>query len=207
MTNLKEFRDINVLAGLLANGLSEAPPADMPEDVAEALKAAKKQFEDLPGVIDDLNLAFNRYLTLSKTIKRMQLLAKEAGSLSTRDPEDSQYLEELEREFAGLARVVASEAGLRYFQGSGLTVSDPKSARAATTVLAYLDPVMENLSYEIRGQKSLILEAIRETINFIGIVAQSYPEAKGVAAINQSLVKVKLPENLDDPVVIAPTLH
>jgi hypothetical protein len=206
MSVLKDFQEINVLAGLLANGLAAAPQEDMPEDVAQALLAAKKQVEDLPQVIDDLNLAFNRYLTLSQTIKRMEALATESIALGQDDDAD-ELRQEMEAEFATLAKVVAAEAGIRHFQGSGLSVLTAKKAKAAATVLAYLDPVMDNLDHEIRGQKSLILEAISETVNFMGIVAQSYPEAKGVEAIRRTLGQVKLPRNLDDPVVMAPTLH
>ncbi|MDR2423071.1 MAG: hypothetical protein LBE01_06800 [Deltaproteobacteria bacterium] len=206
MTTVKDFQEINAIAGLLATGLAEAPPEGMPADVAEALKAAKKQVEDLPQVIDDLNLAFNRYLTLSRTVKRMQTLARDSVFLGEGREED-QFRHDLEAEFAYLASVVAAEAGIRHFQGSGLSVLTAKSAQAAAKVLSYLDPVMENLDYEIRGQKSLILEAINETVNFMGIVAQSYPEAKGVEAIRQALGKVKLPSDLNDPVVMTPTLH
>ncbi|MDR2142524.1 MAG: hypothetical protein LBR11_12220 [Deltaproteobacteria bacterium] len=206
MSALKDFQSINHLAGLLASGLAAAPPEGIPPDVAEALVAAKKQVEDLPQVIEDLNLAFTRYLTLSKTIKRMQYLAKDSASLGEGIEED-EFRQEMEMEFTSLARVVAAEAGLRYFQGSGLSVLSAKSALTAAQVLAYLDPVMDNLNHEIRGQKSLILEAISETINFMGIVAQSYPEAKGVEALRQTLGQVKLPENLDDPVVLTPTIH
>ncbi|MDR1577377.1 MAG: hypothetical protein LBT86_03990 [Deltaproteobacteria bacterium] len=206
MTSLKDFQEINVLTGLLASGLAAAPPEDIPEDVAEALLAAKKQIEDLPQVIDDLNLAFNRYLTLSRTIKRMQLLAKESHDLDE-GREAEAYRQELESEFASLARIVAAEAGIKFFRGSGLSIASSQSAKIAGKVLAYLDPVMDNLDHEIRGQKSLILEAITETINFMGIVAHSYPEAKGVEAIKQTLGKVKIPQNLDDPVTLAPTLH
>ncbi|MDR1606872.1 MAG: hypothetical protein LBT38_00460 [Deltaproteobacteria bacterium] len=206
MTTLKDFQDINALTGLLASGLAAAPHDGMPDDVAEALLAAKKQIEDLPQVIDDLNLAFNRYLTLSRTIKRMQALARESRELGEGSEED-EYRQELETEFAALAKIVAAEAGIKFFQGSGLSVTTSKSAQAASLVLAYLDPVMDNLDHEIRGQKSLILEAITETINFMGIVAYSYPEAKGVSAIKETLDKVKIPQNLDDPLVLAPTLH
>ncbi|MDR1395684.1 MAG: hypothetical protein LBK52_05910 [Deltaproteobacteria bacterium] len=206
MTTLKDFQEINHLTGLLASGLAAAPPEDMPQDVAEALKAAKKQMEDLPLVLEDLNLAFNRYLTLNQTIRRMSFLAKESASAGS-GPEEDQYRREMDEEFASLARVVAAEAGQRFFRGTGLSILTAQSALAAAKVLSFIDPVMKSLDHEIRGQKSLILEAIGETINFMGIVARSYPKAKGVEILLQTLGKVKLPENLDDPVVFKPTLH
>ncbi|MDR1085750.1 MAG: hypothetical protein LBP22_13090 [Deltaproteobacteria bacterium] len=206
MTTLKEFQEINQLTGLLASGLAETPQEDMPKDVAEALLAAKKQMEDLPQVLEDLNLAFSRYMTLNHTIRRMGLLARESAAMD-QGPEEDQFRLEMEEEFVALAKIVAAEAGQRYFQGTGLSILNSQSAQAAVRVLSYLEPVLKNFDHEIRGQKSLILEAISETINFMGIVARSYPQAKGVEAIKQTLGRVKLPENTDEPVLMRPTFH
>jgi hypothetical protein len=136
----------------------------------------------------------------------MGLLARESAAMDD-GHEESLMRQDMEVEFASLAKVVAAEAGQKYFQKSALSVLTVKSAKNSARVLSYLDPVMKNLDHEIRGQKSLILEAINETINFMGIVARSYPQAKGIEAIKQTLGKVKLPENIDEPVLLYPTLH
>jgi hypothetical protein len=162
--------------------------------------------EGLPIVIGDLNLAFQRYLTLSKALTRMMALAEESARL-TDGPGVSKYRKELDAEFTRLASVVAMEAGHRYFQGPSLTVSDGPGAATAAKVLSYLKPVLDNLAHELTGQKSLILEAIGETMNFMGVIARCYPDAEGVEAIKETLDKASLPKAADVPTAGAPTLH
>ncbi|MDR3203426.1 MAG: hypothetical protein LBV23_01600 [Deltaproteobacteria bacterium] len=206
MLKINNFEKIHEITDLLAMSLAAPDMGDMPPDVATALTAAKKQMENLPEVIEDLNLAFNRYMTLNRAISRMIALARESIELGE-DPLARDIRTELEEEFVSLAAVVAKEAGRQYFQGPSLTISHRIGALAAAKVLSVLKPILENLDQEIKGQKEIILEAIEETINFLGIVAMCYPHVEGVELLRSTLEKVRLPKKVEDPVVYAPTLH
>jgi hypothetical protein len=206
MLKLREFEEINEITGLLAQSLAAPVGREIPEDVAATIAAARKQMEDLPEVIEELNLAFGRYLTLNESLTRMASLAEESASMID-GPHTLAVRQTREEEFDNLARVVAQEAGHPYFSGGSLNILDVNSAVSAAKILSYLNPVLDSLNHELRGQKELILEAIAETMNFLGIVAMSYPDVEGVAKLRETLNKVKLPKNLDSPVVYAPTIH
>jgi hypothetical protein len=206
MLKIREFEEMNVITGLLARSLSGPVGEEIPGDVAVTIAAAKKQMESLPVVIEDLNLAFGRYLTLNDALTRMAALADESMNMVD-GPRSLSRRRDMEEEFDSLARVVAQEAGHQYFSGTSLSVLNSASAAGAAKILSYLTPVLESLDRELKGQKELILEAIAETMNFLGIVAMSYPDAEGVAAIRDTLARVRLPRNLDAPVVYTPTLH
>jgi Asp-tRNA(Asn)/Glu-tRNA(Gln) amidotransferase A subunit family amidase len=206
MLKIRELDEMNQLTGLLAKTLALPVGQQMPPDVATALRAAQKQMEGLPEVIEDLNLAFNRYLTLNKALTRMLALAEESAAAGEAAADDARRAD-FEEEFVNLARIVAQEAGHRYFQGPGLTVSHRLGAVASVKVLSYLKPVLENLAHELNGQKFLIIEAITETMNFMGVIARCYPEAEGVEAIRETLGRVKLPKAIEHQITLAPTLH
>ena len=206
MLRIRELDEMNDLTGILAKTLAMPIASQMPPDVALTIKAAQKQMEGLPEVIGDLNLAFNRYLTLNKALSRMAALAEESAGLAE-SPGDEEYRARLEAEFTNLARVVAREAGHHYFKGPSLTVSHRIGARAASRVLSYLKPVLENLAHELRGQKDLILEAISETVNFMGVVCRCYPDAEGVEAVRETLGRVKIPKIAEARPDAEPTLH
>jgi hypothetical protein len=206
MLRIRELDEMNHLTGLLAKTLALPSYGEMPPDVAVALRAAKRQMEGLPEIIEDLNAAFNRYLTLNKALSRMAALAGESAGLGEA-PGVGRRRAELESEFINLARVVAREAGHRYFQGPSLTVATGGGAAAAANVLSRLRPVLENLAVDLKDQKRLIIEAIGETMNFLGIIARCYPDADGVEAIRDTLGRVRTPRAEDEPVVMVPILH
>jgi hypothetical protein len=192
------------ISSLLAGVLDFPGSAGMPPDVTEAVRAAKKQMEDLPGLISDLNLAWDRYTVLARTLGRMAELASGAG----RDediPDEARRL--MDEEFGELARVVAAEAGQANFPGTSLSLATRPSARAACKVLSYLAPVVDNLDHDIKGQKSLLLEAIAETVTFMGIIAMCYPEAEGIEPLKRTLERVKLPSDISGHVEMSPTIH
>jgi hypothetical protein len=206
MLKIKEFQEINHLTGILDNSLNMTLPGDIPKDVIEAIVAAKKQMEELPQVVEDLNQAFNRYLTLNKTLSRMSQLAREAA-LKDEGPAELEVRKKMESEFAGLAKVVASEAGQHYFPGSSLSILTKNKAKASAKVLSFLDPVLENLDHELKGQKNLIIEAIAETMNFLVIITVCYPHTEGIENIKTVLDKIRLPKSLEEPVILSPTIH
>ncbi|MDR2460930.1 MAG: hypothetical protein LBE38_09165 [Deltaproteobacteria bacterium] len=176
----------------------------MPPDVTEAVRAAKRQMEGLPLVIEDLNAAYEHFQILSTTIYRMEALAREASKEEGLSPEERHAMNE---EFGELAYVVARQAGQAHFNGTSLSLLKPSYAKAAHKVLSYLIPVVNNLDQEISGQKSLVVEAIAETINFMAIVTRCYPEAEGIETIIQTLERIKLPKNISEPIAISPILH
>ncbi|MDR0620970.1 MAG: hypothetical protein LBJ61_03730 [Deltaproteobacteria bacterium] len=206
MLKIREFEEMNQITGILAQTLSGNLGREIPEDVAVTIQAARKQMEGLPEVIEDLNLAFNRYLTLNEAITRMTALAELSANMID-GPNVLAVRREMEEEFHSLARVVAQEAGRQSFENSSLSILNSGTALLSVTILTYLKPILEKLDHEIRGQKELIIEAIEETMNFLGIVAMSYPEAEGVAAIRDTLSRVKLPQDANSPVEYNPTLH
>ncbi|MDR2366753.1 MAG: hypothetical protein LBF58_01365 [Deltaproteobacteria bacterium] len=206
MLRIREFEEMNHVTGILAQTLSEAIGRDIPQDVALTIKAAKKQMEGLPEVIEDLNLAFNRYVTLNEAITRMIVLANQSANMID-GPNVLAIRQDMEEEFHSLARVVAQEAGRQHFEKSNLTILNTGSALLSVTILTYLKPVLEKLDHELRGQKELIIEAIEETMNFLGIVAMSYPDSDGIAAIRDTLSKVKLPKSVEAPIEFSATLH
>ncbi|MDR2349229.1 MAG: hypothetical protein LBF41_01215, partial [Deltaproteobacteria bacterium] len=173
-------------------------------DVLEAVRAAKKQMEGLPQIIDDLNLAYARYLNLSRAISRMSELALSAGNDPLISPDERTAMDE---EFGELARVIAREAGQVHFAGTSLSLALPGTAKAAHQVLSYLLPVVEALDGEIKGQKSMVAEAIAETVNFMGVVARCYPKVAGIEPLKRTLERIKLPKSIDDPLELSPTLH
>ncbi|MDR1039935.1 MAG: hypothetical protein LBR80_07165 [Deltaproteobacteria bacterium] len=192
------------ISALLAGVLDFPGSAGMPPDVVEAVRAAKKQMEDLPGLIEDLNLAWDRYTVLARTLGRMSELAGIAGREEDMPDEARRLMDE---EFGELARVVASEAGQHNFPGTSLSLATRLSARAAAKVLSYLGPVVENLDHDLKGQKSLLLEAIAETVTFMGIIAMCYPDAEGIEPLKRTLEKVRLPRDINGPVTMGPTIH
>jgi hypothetical protein len=199
-----DFDSMFDISALLAGVLDFPGAAGMPSDVVEAVRAARKQMEDLPSLIEDLNLAWDRYAVLARTLGRMGELASVAG----RDediPDGARRL--MDEEFGELARVVAAEAGQVNFPGTSLSLATRPSAKAASKVLSYLAPVVENLDHDLKGQKTLLLEAIAETITFMGIIAMCYPDAEGIEPLKRTLEKVKLPSDISGPVTMAPTLH
>jgi hypothetical protein len=44
-------------------------------------------------------------------------------------------------------------------------------------------------------------------MNFMGVIANCYPDAEGVEAIRETLGRVKMPRSLEAPVEFVPTLH
>jgi hypothetical protein len=202
---LNEFEEMNNLTSLLASVLNFPATKGIPEDVTEAVRAARKQMEELPQVINDLNTAYDRYVNLSGAITRMSDLAKKAASDKYNLSDDDR--ETMNEEFGALAGVIANEAGQQNFSGTRLSLMTEGKAKAAYKVLSYLAPVLENLDFEIRGQKSLIIEALVETANFMGIVAMCYPDLKGIEELKTTLEKLNFPKTIDGPVSINPTLH
>ena len=182
MTNLNlETRELSTLSHLLAAGLAAVPsqPLDMPLEVSQALAAARAQMASLPEVIGNLNLAGDRFRTVSAALIGMMDLADQAAKVEI----DDQGRARLHEEFSGLAKVVAADAGQTLPHGPRLNLKTRGEALSAARIIRYLSPVIENMGLELEEQKRLIHEVIGETIGFLAVVTECYPEAEGASIL------------------------
>ncbi len=144
------------------------------------LAEARDEMRSLPGVIDNLNESFERFLTVSTALKRMIELA---GAASTEVTEEARQA--MENEFVNLAKIVAADAGRQYYTGPQLSLRTKGHAWSAAKIIRYMEPVMANVESDLNEQKELIHEVISETINFLNVVAECYPESEGAVQLNQ----------------------
>lgn len=206
MLTANDIHELNTAASILAGGLARGQNGigDVPLEVEQALTEARRQMESLPEVIENLNLSFERFNTVSSALWRMMELADTAVR-----PELSQVCRnKLNDEFASLAAVVAADAGRHYYGGPRLNLLNQGEAQSAARIIGYLAPVMNNTALELTEQKNLIYETINETINFLGIISQCYPETEGVKDFNRTVSEAR--KHIDKLTVIsktAPMLH
>jgi len=174
MTNL-EINELTALTNILAAGLAAVPaePLTLPLEVSQALGEARTQLNSLPEVINNFNLATERFQGVVEALTGMMDLADQAAAETTTDA--GRRL--LNDEFINLAKIVAADAGRRFYQGPSLSLLSRGEALSAAKIVHYLAPVIETLEQDLSEQKSLIQEVILETINFIHTVTQCYPEA------------------------------
>ena len=190
MIRTQDIMEMNQVSRMLAAGLAQNPDhSQLPLEVIQALESAKDQMDNIPEVIADLNMAAERFLTLSDALGRMNELARLAGNIE--DEASVELRAELEEEFIGLAKVVAAEAGRVNYQGPHLSLRNQAEANSAQRILQYMDPVLDNMKHELEGQRGIISEVISETINFLGIIAQCYPKVAGLDHLNTLLEQVK----------------
>ncbi len=182
--NAHDIQELNALSHLLAGGLATAPEtvSGVPLEVIQALAEARDQMTSLPEVIDHLSQAFVRFNTVSAALARMVELAdRTSGATSESDRETCN------EEFIGLAKIVAADAGRHYYTGPSLNLKNEGEARSAARILRYLGPVIETMRRELMEQKDLVHEVIAETIKFLGIITECYPESAGAAHLGQLL--------------------
>lgn len=189
MMSSHDIQVLNLVTDLLASGLAQGPDtvSGVPLEVAQALAEAREQMNSLPEVIENLNLSFERFNTVSAAIRRMISLADQAAG----PPTDAETRAELNEEFAALAQILAADAGRRYYAGPRLNLLNEAEAQSAAKIVRYLSPVIETMGQELAEQKALIQEAIGETINFLGVVTQCYPESEGVEALGRLVTEAR----------------
>ena len=182
MLQAHDIVELQAVTGMLAGGLAKGAETvlGVPLEVALTLSEAREQMRSLPGVIDNLNESFTRFLTVSTALKRMIELADEA---SAEIPEEAR--ENMENEFVNLAKIVAADAGRQYYQGPQLSLRTQGHAWSAAKIIRYMEPVMANVERDLNEQKELIYEVVGETINFLNVVTECYPEAEGSGRLNQ----------------------
>jgi len=185
----QDIQALNLVTDLLANGLAQGPEtvSGVPLEVAQALTEAREQMTGLPEVIENLNLSFERFNTISAAITRMIGLADQASGADL----DERGREELNEEFASLARILAADAGRSYYAGPRLNLLNQGEAQSAAKIIRYMTPVIENMGHELAEQKNIIHEVISETINFLGVITQCYPDSEGVEPLNRLIAEAR----------------
>lgn len=178
MLTANDIHELNATAVILAGGLDlgHRGTLSVPPEVVQAMAEARRQMDDLPEVIENLNLSFERFNTVSSALWRMMELAEAAA----RPKADDRTRAELNEEFAALAAIVAADAGRVYYAGPRLNLLEQGEAQSARKIIGYLAPVLNNTAQELTEQKNLIFEALSETVNFLGVIAQCYPDVEGV---------------------------
>ncbi len=181
MMTAQDIREMNDLSALLASGLSldSENMTGLPLEVAQALAEAREQMAGLPEVIENLHLSFERFHTVSSALHRMIELADEASGEHLAD-EDRRNLNQ---EFANLAKILAADAGRQYYAGPRLNLLNQGEALSAARIIRYMNPVIDNMGRELSGQRDLINEVLGETINFLGVITQCYPDSVGAARL------------------------
>ena len=182
MMTAQDIREMNDVSNLLASGLSldSENMLGLPLEVAQALAEAREQMAGLPEVIDNLNLAFERFNTVSSALRRMIELADEASGDMADEARPA-----LNDEFVTLAKILAADAGRQYYTGPRLNLLNQGEALSAARIIRYLGPVIDNMGQELIGQRDLIHEVLGETINFLGVVTQCYPDSAGAVRLGR----------------------
>jgi len=170
-----ELSELSNLSNILAIGLAAVPETHLalPLEVSQALATARAQVTTLPEVIQNFNLATERFRSLAAALTGMMELADQAASEAVSD--DKRRL--LNDEFIDLSKVVAADAGRQFYQGPSLSLLSRGAALSAAKIVRYLAPVIETLGRDLAEQKGLIKDVIAETIKFLDTVTQCYPEA------------------------------
>ncbi len=182
MLNAQNIFELQQVTGILAGGLDRGAETvlGVPLEVALTLAEAREQMRSLPGVVDNLNESFERFLTVSTALKRMIELADAASAEVTGEARQS-----METEFVNLAKIVAADAGRQYYTGPQLSLRTQGHAWSAAKIIRYMEPVMATVENDLNEQKELIYEAVSETINFLNVVAECYPESEGAGRLTQ----------------------
>ncbi len=186
--NISEIQEMTAISSILAGGLAEGSQTliGVPVEVAQALAEAREQMNNLPLLIDNLSQSGHRFATVSGALRRMMELAAEA---SVSEMEES-FRQKLNEEFVGLAKVVAADAGRQLYAGPRLNLLNEGEAKSAAQILGYMNPVINTMEAELEEQKSLIQEVIGETVNFLNIITECYPEAEGALRLSSLVSEV-----------------
>lgn len=178
------LHELNTISEILAGGLGSDYDLNdgLPLEVNQALKTAREQMSSLPEVIKNYKLSMEKYYTVSAALKRMLELA-DASAKDITDPERIP----LNEEFAGLARIIAADAGQQYYTGPILNLNNQTQALSTAKILGYMKPVIVNTGQDLYEHQKLIQEIINETLDFLTTVTQCYPESEGATRLNHLL--------------------
>lgn len=182
-----EIREISQLTAILAEGLIRGADTveGVPPEVALGLEQARQQLQDLPAVLQHLRGSLASYQSVSAALYRMMELA----DLGADENVEYAQRESWNKEFINLSKIVAADAGRRHYSGPRLNLLNQGEALSARRILSYMKPVIENTGQELEAQKELIREVVTETVNFLRIVADCYPEAEGTAGLREIIAE------------------
>ncbi|MBU2552329.1 MAG: hypothetical protein KKB20_28210 [Proteobacteria bacterium] len=188
MLQLADERTLHAISELLAQGLPQADPVEIPADVAQTIERAREQMRNIPDCLIDLRAARQEFDTVRGAIQGLLELARRAAAL----PEDDQGgRDACQAEFVKLARVLAGTAGRRGYDQPQLSLIGKPQAKAAATALRYMVPVIEAEAERLAEQEALIHQVVEETVAFLEIVAVSYSDADSLSAIPDLLQHAK----------------
>ncbi|MGL4209087.1 MAG: hypothetical protein ACRCTY_06825, partial [Candidatus Adiutrix sp.] len=176
--NMQELETVsNILAAGLAKGADTIQ--GVPFEVACALNHAHEQMRHLPVVIDELSCAWQKFATVGSAIRRLIEISNQAASMTAEESRS-----DLETEFVNLAKIIAADGGRQYYQGPALSIKTKGEALSAAKIMGYMQPVVNTMEEQLKEQTQLIYEAISETLSFLTVVTQCYPEAEGAGALD-----------------------
>ncbi len=189
MNQMLDLEKLHFTSSFLSMNLPFPAPGELPTEVAETLEAVKSQMHSIPETIRDLKTALREFDVLDASLERLIVLARESADL----PEDDRTARSaMEKEFIELAYTVAQIAGRSNYNGPALSVANRGKAQAALKILAHLVQVKSTMAAQFKEQEMLIGEAITETLDFLEVVAQSYPKAASLSSIPNLLQRVSV---------------
>ncbi|MFH1140009.1 MAG: hypothetical protein V1816_28340 [Pseudomonadota bacterium] len=198
MNQALDLERLHAVSSILGLGIPEPEGDDLPREVAETLKVARRQMKNIPAVLEDLVAAQKDFAVLDMCIDQLQALALEAGRLPE---EDQQGRDVLEIKFVGLSRVLAGVAGRSGYGRPEMSLKTKAQAQAAAKILRHLEPVKETMAEDFKEQERLIIQCIFGTITFLEAVCREFPLTASATSIPDLLQRVKWVHESDIPVM------
>lgn len=173
---------------LLGFGIPVPRGDEVPAEVVNTLREARGHMQNIPACIRDLEAALQEFRVLDEVIDRLIDLAFEAS----RFPEDAPAVATSRQdEFVRLSRLLAARAGRLNYDRPILSLESPAQAGAAHQALKHLLPVKAALGNGLREQTEAILTAVDETVSFLKIVAETYPDARSLSGLTELIDSVR----------------
>ncbi|MDY6852434.1 MAG: hypothetical protein SV487_10240 [Thermodesulfobacteriota bacterium] len=189
MNQTPDLERLSLASSILGAGIPETEKDDVPVEVSEVLRQAGIQMRNMPACLKDLAEAKKEFTVLDQSIDRLLTLAGEAAEL----PEHDQAGRDTRQaEFVELARVVARLAGRRNYDRPDLSLKTRPQARAAGLTLKHLVPVKTDMEAKLKEQENHIAEAIEATLNFLEVIARSYPRVSSLSFIPDLIERASL---------------
>lgn len=183
-----DFERLGLVSSLLGQHIPVTrTEEELPPEVARALIMARVQMQGIPSALRDLEAAKLNFSVLEKSLDRLVALTDEAAELGE---EDQPGRDRLEVELVSLAHVVAKLAGRQNYDGPQISVKTKAHAQGSRKILRHLTPFKEDMALNLIDQENLIVEAIEQTIGFLEMITESYPEAASLTSIPDLLLRV-----------------
>ena len=188
MRQIVDFERLYHVSAILSAEIPTENLEELPDDIAETLSLIQAQMEAIPTALQDLEAAQTAFGELDRSMDRVLELSIEAAKL----PEDDQTGREArESEFIQHARIIARVAGSPNYDRPKLTLTSRAKAEGSYRVLKNFLPIKESLAAQLKEQEWLIVESIRETMNFLETISDAYPDAAVLNDIPDLLQRVE----------------